>query len=167
VLLQRLQRWRVRLGFISAVAVLALARPTVRSLLVGAAIAATGEAVRIWAAGHLEKSREVTKSGPYRLSRHPLYVGSSVMGVGLAVAANAWVPALLVGAYLAATLTAAIRNEESYLRRMFGGEYEGYATGAVDRRRRFSVSRAVRNREYRSVAGLVVIIGLLALKLAW
>ena len=33
------------------------------------AVAALGEALRIWAAGHLNKSREVTSSGPYRGSR--------------------------------------------------------------------------------------------------
>ena len=39
-----------------------------------------GEALRIWAAGHLEKGREVTASGPYRWTRHPLYLGSTIIG---------------------------------------------------------------------------------------
>ena len=45
-----------------------LARPTPRSLAIGGAIALVGEMVRIWAAGHLEKGREVTQSGPYRIT---------------------------------------------------------------------------------------------------
>ena len=53
-----------------------------------ASVALAGEALRIWAAGHLNKSREVTSSGPYRWFAHPLYVGSSVMGVGLAIASG-------------------------------------------------------------------------------
>ncbi len=54
----------------------------------GRRCAIAGEALRIWAAGHLNKSREVTSSGPYRWFAHPLYVGSSIMGVGLAVASG-------------------------------------------------------------------------------
>ena len=67
-----LTRRRVALGFALAAIVLWLAQPTIRSMIVGAAIAVVGESLRIWAAGHVEKSREVTRSGPYRLTRHPL-----------------------------------------------------------------------------------------------
>ena len=85
-LVRRLARYRVRLGFIAAAAALWLAQPTTTSLAAGAAIALAGEGLRIWAAGHLEKGREVTASGPYRLSRHPLYLGSALIGAGFAVA---------------------------------------------------------------------------------
>ena len=44
-----------------------------------------GECLRLWAAGHLEKSKEVTRSGPYRHTRHPLYLGSSIIGIGIAL----------------------------------------------------------------------------------
>jgi protein-S-isoprenylcysteine O-methyltransferase Ste14 len=83
-----LARYRVAVGSVMAVATLWLARPTPRSLVLGAGMAAIGSAIRIWAAGHVEKSREVTSSGPYRLTRHPLYLGSTVLGLGVAVAAN-------------------------------------------------------------------------------
>jgi protein-S-isoprenylcysteine O-methyltransferase Ste14 len=138
------------------------------SLAAGAAIACAGEAVRVWAAGHLEKAREVTRSGPYRLVRHPLYVGSSLMGAGFVVAARDLVVAVIVAAYLGLMLTAAIRSEERFLRQRFGDEYERYAAGqAVDVDRRFSVERAWRNREYRAVAGLVAVLGLLWGKAMW
>jgi protein-S-isoprenylcysteine O-methyltransferase Ste14 len=164
-LVRRLARWRVPLGFLSALVVLVLAHPTRVSLLAGAAVAGLGELLRIWAAGHLEKSREVTKSGPYRFTRHPLYVGSSIMGVGLVVAANHVVVAWIVFLYLLGTISAAVRNEEAFLRQQFGPEYDAYARGAVrDVSRRFSLERAMRNREYRAVLGLVLVLALLALK---
>jgi protein-S-isoprenylcysteine O-methyltransferase Ste14 len=50
--------------------------------MIGAAIAVIGESIRAGAAGHLEKSKEVTQSGPYRYTRHPLYLGSSLIGIG-------------------------------------------------------------------------------------
>ena len=54
-----------------------------RSLAIGMSVAACGEAMRIWAAGHLRQvARGHRRPGPYRWFAHPLYVGSSVMGVG-------------------------------------------------------------------------------------
>ncbi len=164
----RLARLRVPLGFLSGAVVLWLAHPTWPLLAFGGVVACVGEAIRVWAAGHLEKSREVTKSGPYRWSRHPLYVGSAVMGGGVAIASGTPVVAVLVATYLIATVTAAIRTEEAFLRRAFGGEYDAYSAGWVtDDVRRFSLARAVANREYRAVAGLAAGLGLLALKAAF
>jgi protein-S-isoprenylcysteine O-methyltransferase Ste14 len=157
-----LARFRVALGFVFGVLVLVLAEPTAQSLLVGMSIAAGGEAIRIWAAGHLRKSREVTVSGPYRWAAHPLYVGSSVMGVGLAIASASVVVAVLIAVYLVGTLTAAIKSEEAFLRRTFGDQYDLYRKGVAARRRergaaaarRFSMAQAIANREYRAIAGL-------------
>src|SRR5216683_430178 len=92
---------RVPLGFACAVLVLWLAEPTGSSLLLGGLIAGVGEALRIWAAGHLNKSREVTSSGPYRWLAHPLYIGSSIIGAGLAVASDSVVVTVIVAVYLA------------------------------------------------------------------
>src|SRR5213593_1183454 len=124
-----LARRRVPLGFIAGALVFWLAAPTAASLLVGTSIAVSGEAIRIWAAGHLNKSREVTASGPYRWFAHPLYVGSSVMGLGLAIACASITVAVLIAAYLTVTLTAAVRSEEAFLRRKFGDRYGRYRRG--------------------------------------
>jgi protein-S-isoprenylcysteine O-methyltransferase Ste14 len=156
---------RVFLGFVAGAAALWLARPTPRTLAIGAGIAIAGELLRIWAAGHLEKSREVTMSGPYRWTRHPLYAGSSVMGLGLAIGANSLVVVALVAAYLMLTLGAAVRAEEAHLTEKFGGAYPAYRRGEGPHvSRRFSLARVVRNREYRALAGLVAALALLAWK---
>jgi hypothetical protein len=163
---RRLARARVPLGFAFGIVVLWLATPTPRTLLIGLPIAIMGEALRVWAAGHLEKSREVTQSGPYRLFRHPLYVGSSVMGIGLAVAAGSIAVAALVVIYLVATLSAAVRTEEAFLRSRFGGDYDAYRDGrsATPVVRRFSLERALRNREYRAIIGVLLVAALLCAK---
>ena len=115
--ISRVARLRVPLGFLCAVVVLWLAVPTRVSLAVGAVIAVVGEALRIWAAGHLNKSREVTSSGPYRFFAHPLYVGSSVMALGVAVASSSVIVGVVIALYMGATITAAIRHEEAFIRR--------------------------------------------------
>ena len=141
----------------------AVRRP--QSLALGAAVAIAGELVRIWAAGHLEKGREVTMSGPYRLTRHPLYLGSTIIGAGLVIASASVVVGVLVVGYLAITLGAAIATEEAHLTKKFGGAYSAYREGrASEVERRFSLSRAMGNREYRAVIGLVVALALLSWK---
>lgn len=172
-LTRRLARWRVPLGFVFAAAVLGLAQPTGRTLAVGSVVALLGEALRIWAAGHLNKSREVTASGPYQWFAHPLYVGSSVMGVGLAVASGSVIVAMLIVVYLAVTIGAAISSEEAFLRGKFGQEYEQYRRGDAGPRdlaaktRPFSVQQALANREYRAVAGLLGAVLVLCAKAAY
>ena len=164
-MIAKLARLRVALGFVFGVAVLWLAQPTGWTLAVGTSIALVGECLRVWAAGHLNKAREVTTSGPYRWFAHPLYVGSSIMGVGLAVVSGSAVVAALIALYLTVTLTAAIKSEEAFLRRTFGDRYDQYRGGAPDgQRRRFSIAQALANREYRAITGLAMAVLLLALK---
>jgi len=164
-LVRVLSRYRVALGGLMAVATVWLAAPTAASLGLGALITVVGEALRVWAAGHVEKSLEVTSSGPYRYTRHPLYLGSTIIGIGIAVAAaHLWLGLAIVG-YLASTLTAARRAEEAHLREKFGAAYDQYAARTAPMSARaFSWGRAWRNREHHALAGLLGGLSLLALK---
>jgi protein-S-isoprenylcysteine O-methyltransferase Ste14 len=159
-----LARLRVTLGFVFGAATFVLAQPSQRSIAIGMTVAALGELVRIWAAGHLIKGQEVTSSGPYRWVAHPMYVGSSVMGIGLAIACASIPVALLIVLYLSMTLTAAVRNEEAFLRDKFGDQYDRYRRGTADPGRPFSAKQAIANREHRAVIGLAVVMLLLILK---
>jgi protein-S-isoprenylcysteine O-methyltransferase Ste14 len=163
---RRLARLRVPLGFVTSAIVVGLATPTWRSWTIGLVIALGGEAFRVWAAGHLEKSREVTRSGPYRLTRHPLYVGSTIIAIGVVVAAKSAAVAGLAAIYMGATIAAAIRTEEAFLRDAFGPTYDEYrGSRAEPMRRAFSWSRAMRNREYRALSGVLIGFALLALRI--
>ena len=165
-LTESLARRRVALGFLAAVAVLLLARPTPLSWWIGLVVAGVGEAIRIWAAGHLEKGREITRSGPYRWSRHPLYVGSSIIAAGIVIASRSVPVGIVTAFYMGATITAAIRTEEAFLSERFGDAYDRYReSGGDPMPRGFSVARAIRNREYRAVAGLAAGFALLALRM--
>ena len=158
-------RLRVPLGFVCAAVAFWLARPTPRSLVLGMSVAAIGELIRVWAAGHIDKGREVTRSGPYRYMRHPLYAGSTIMGLGFMIAARSLPAAIVVSVYLVVALVSAARAEEAVLDARFGGEYAAYREGrAMPSDRPFSLARVIANREYRAVIGLVVACGLLYLR---
>jgi hypothetical protein len=175
-----LARLRVALGFVFGAVVLWLAQPSGRTILAGGLVAAAGECLRVWASGHLNKAREVTASGPYRWLAHPLYVGSSIMGAGLAIASASAIVSGLIALYLVTTLTAAVRSEEAFLRARFGDRYDEYRrgkaggsasaaaggvrAGGIGAGRRFSLAQAMANREPRALAGLGVAILLLVLK---
>ena len=164
----QLARRRVALGFVAALVGVIVARPTWTSWTVGLLVACAGEAIRVWAAGHIEKGREVTMSGPYRWMRHPLSVGSSVMAAGVMLAARSPALAVVATIYMAATIAAAVTSEEAHLRQKFGAAYDRYARaeGAAVRRS-FSLQRAMRNREYRAASGLAAGFAILALKVAF
>jgi uncharacterized membrane protein len=164
-LAEALARRRVPLGFACGILVIWLARPTPRSLIFGGVIAVAGELVRIWAAGHLEKGLEVTQSGPYRLSRHPLYIGSVIIGAGAAVASARVTSVVVIAAYLAMTIGSAIRTEEAAMRSTFGEQYDAYVRSPTrSAGRPFSLKRAIRNKEHRAVAGLAAVAAILAVK---
>ena len=72
------------------------------------------------------KSTKLVTSGPFRLSRNPIYVGNVLLLLALAlIFANAWF-------ILFALLTAlciqkfAVEREEQHLLAVFGAEYETY-----------------------------------------
>ena len=165
---KKLARWRVPLGFATFLAAFLLSSPTTATYVAGLLIALTGQALRVWAAGHIEKSREVTRSGPYRHIRHPLYVGSVLMGTGFVVASASVWTAVLAVAYFTVTYVAAVRSEEATLDEKFDGEYSAYREGratdaSAPATRRFSLDRAFKmNREGRSLTGFVVAFALLA-----
>jgi protein-S-isoprenylcysteine O-methyltransferase Ste14 len=157
-------RFRVTLGFLVGAVCFWLARPSWPTIVAGAMIAVPGEILRLWAAGHIEKGREITRSGPYRFVRHPLYLGSTIMAVGFAVAAGNGLVVALVAIYMGLTLLAATRTEERALDQKFDGAYSAYREGrALPLARRFSWPRVIRNREYRSAAGVCLGFALLAL----
>ena len=163
--LQRVARLRVTLGFVVAGVAFWFATPSWGSRVVGALFAAVGETVRVWAAGHIRKGQEVTCSGPYRITRHPLYLGSFVIGIGFViVAASVLVAGVIVG-YLVVMLSVAVAFEEATLRQTFGTEYDRYAAGQLEASdRRFSLSLAVENGEFQTVLGFAAALGVLALK---
>src|SRR3954453_10940580 len=72
-----------------------------------------------------DRGHTVISSGPYRLVRHPMYVGSSLMYPGTALMlASKW--ALLLSAVMAVLLLVRTALEDRTLRRELAG-YEQYA----------------------------------------
>jgi len=140
--------------------VVALARPRPWSLAAGLALGLLGEAMRLWAAGHIEKTRVLATGGPYAHTRNPLYLGSMLMAAGLALAAATPWAALAAAVYFLAFYPAAIRGEAAFLALRFPEPYAEWARAvpvflprlrpAGPRASHFSWERVRANREWRT-----------------
>jgi protein-S-isoprenylcysteine O-methyltransferase Ste14 len=176
---ERLVRLRVPLTWALGLTAIALARPTPRLLVMGFLVAALGEALRIWSAGHLIKGGEVTQSGPYAWTRNPLYLGSSLMGLGFSVAAGRWELLVFLIAFLFAVYRPVIKTEARKLAERFPEAYERYAKavplflprpwrkGTGKGGRRFSWMRVRANREVKTIGGWLAVAILLWVKMKW
>lgn len=170
------RRIRVPLGFVLAVLYVWLARPTGRSIVVGALIAIPGILLRALASGHVKKNEELTTSGPYAYTRNPLYLGSLIMAVGFALAARSlWILALMLAMFFAIYLPV-IRSEETFLRQKFAG-FDEYARNVPRLFLRLtpfgngsgSFSRGLyqQHREYNAILGTAAVMAALVAKLWW
>lgn len=172
------RRMRVPLGFVLAVLYWWLAHPALWSILCGSGIAAAGLGVRAYASGYVRKNESLTTTGPYALTRNPLYLGSIIMAAGFAVTARSWLVLVLLCVMFFAVYLPVIRGEEAYLRSQFPefAEYERKVPRLLPRlaellaqrqpsSAQFSRDLYLQHREYQALAGTLALILLVALKL--
>jgi hypothetical protein len=167
-------RLRVPAGWAVGVLALALARPTPESLLIGLPFVLVGEVIRVWASGHIDKTRQLATGGPYAHTRNPLYLGSVLIAAGIVVAAaSPWV-ALGAAAYLIAFYPSVMREEARFLAGKFSSAYAEWAaavplflprlTPGGPRASKFDGARVRANREWRTAVALPLLALLLFLR---
>ena len=72
-------------------------------------------------------SSALVTTGPFRFSRNPMYVGLTLLYVGVAIWVNTVWPLLFLPGILIVMHYGVIVREEAYLERIFGDEYRQYA----------------------------------------
>ena len=117
--------------------VFGLAAPFGRSMAGGALLMAAGFVWMAWAWWHFRRAATplpptarptmLVDEGPYRFGRNPMYLGMTVMMLGLGLAAG--VPFMAIAALNFVAIVAAVHipHEEASMRRTFGGWYSDYA----------------------------------------
>lgn len=150
-------------------------KPTLFSIAAGFPLVVLGEAIRTWSSGHIRKNQELAVTGPYALTRNPLYLGNGVMGLGFALMARSgWLLLLFV---LCFTLIYrfTIRREEEKLSAMFGPQFALYAESVPRFFPRLSAWRqaetafdwglVLKHREHRTWLGIVVVLALMIVRM--
>jgi protein-S-isoprenylcysteine O-methyltransferase Ste14 len=167
-------RWRVRLGYPLAVAVLWFSRPTLMTIFYGGLVGVVGLWLRAYAAGYLHKQEILTVTGPYAHTRNPLYLGSAVLALGAGIAAQSWISASLLLVYFAIFYSAVMRREERELHAKHGAAFEVYA-GAVplflprltaaklsgESAGSFSLAQYKKNHEWQAAVGFLLLLAVL------
>jgi protein-S-isoprenylcysteine O-methyltransferase Ste14 len=173
-----LGRLRLLALFLFVAALIAVSRPTRGLLVAGAILAAAGELIRMWAAGHLRKSVRLAVSGPYAHTQNPLYLGRLLILTGLGVAAKSpyglnWIAlAIGYGIFFFYYIPRKLRVEGGRLERIHGEAYATYRAsvpilfpslrtypGGEDR---WSFAQMVRNQEPLVLLGLAAAFAWLA-----
>ncbi|MEZ5352011.1 MAG: methyltransferase [Bryobacteraceae bacterium] len=156
------QRLRVPLGFAMVALFGWYAQPEKWSLWAGVPVSLCGLWIRAWAAGHLAKNETLATTGPFAYVRNPLYLGTLIVALGLALAGRQIGLAALFAAAFVFVYLPAMELEEQHLRHLFP-EYGPYAeqvpmlmprgkSSYEGGRFRWSLYR--RNQEYQALAGL-------------
>ncbi|MCU1325820.1 MAG: putative protein-S-isoprenylcysteine methyltransferase-like protein [Bryobacterales bacterium] len=163
----RAARLRVPAGFVMLAAFGYFSRSTPESLQAGLPVSLGGLALRAWAAGHLRKNQKLATSGPYSFTRNPLYLGTLITALGLAMAGNSVGLGIFFAAVFVLVYLPAIELEEQHLMVILP-DYEAYAARVPllvpsipsdlgeDS---FSVAQYLKNEEYRALVGWLLAVG--------
>jgi len=161
-------------GFAFAALYSWLAKPSVTSICAGGVLIISGLAIRALASGHVRKNEQLTTSGPYGYTRHPLYLGSLIMASGFALAARSWWIALITALIFLIIYVPVVLAEETFLRQHFP-QFEDYAnsvprlwprlTSFTSGQGSFSWKLYSQHREYNALMGSATMLIALAVKL--
>lgn len=166
-------RARIPASILMALAIIIFAKPTQSSWLIGLVVIVLGEALRIWASGHIHKMAEVTQTGPYAMCRHPLYLGHLIIASGFCIVADSMLAFIIVTISFFIVYMPTWKNEENYLTEQFGETYSDFmkVTPALLPRwssrvfsGSFSWALVGQHREWNHVAGLLAgVVGMVIL----
>lgn len=179
-----IKRIRLKVMWLLVPVYFLLADPTVLSILAGLPLALAGGTLRAWAAGTIHKNKVLSTGGPYAYTRNPLYLGTFLLGLGVATASGqVWLVAVFV-AFFALVYTETIKREEARLASLFGVDFEVYRrrvprlfprpwrNAPVDgpnggpEAHRFRLGRYLGNREYQMLLGLAAVFMILSVMAA-
>ena len=102
-------------------------------VLIADILATIGLAYSVWGLAYLRRSfsiipeaRRLVTGGPYRITRHPVYLGEVITAIGVNLATAGWLSAIALAYFIACELMR-IRWEERILTSTFPNEYPAYA----------------------------------------
>jgi protein-S-isoprenylcysteine O-methyltransferase Ste14 len=168
-LLTVLSRWRIEVATVAAAALLVLAHPRTADIVDFLPLVAVGLALRTWAQGHLERRAHLTQTGPYARIRHPLYVGSFLLGLGLSLMGHVTALPVLYAAAFVVMYWPKMLREEHFQHARWGMEWDHYASrtgavlprvhpaGSVEGGTRFAWSRVRRSGEWKTWLGALTV----------
>jgi protein-S-isoprenylcysteine O-methyltransferase Ste14 len=187
----RVKNLRLRFAplYLAGLVLLVFVRPGAGDYALGTLAVVAGEGLRTWGAGHLVKTTSLTVTGPYAHLRHPLYLGTLLVGCGVGVMLSGWwmlgVLALFLPWFFLDYFPRKERSESARLQELYGEAFAQYraavpalvprlaawnptpaAARLFDSSRRWSLERYSQNNELGTMVGLVVLVAAFGVRTA-
>jgi len=134
---QKIRFWVVRLAVLACFPVILFTQsawsghPVMHPILksTGALLIVAAVLYRFWAILYIggRKNKQVIQDGPYSMSRHPLYFGTTIGAFGFGLLLGSLMMSLLLGVLALVILTATATREERFLRSEFGADYDAFS----------------------------------------
>lgn len=137
--------WRLALSYTGLVLLIYFAEPTPVSIAIGIVPIVLGQALRVWAAGHLIKNKRLTTTGPYAYVKNPLYVGAITILIGFCIVGMppwnlelSWsnrrliLYILFLAAFFLYYMPRKMKIEGDRLRKIYGDDYTRYEESVPD-----------------------------------
>ena len=119
--------------FVGGLLLILLAKPNLPGMIIGIFLVSVGEALRIWATGHIQKNEKLTHTGPYAYVKNTLYVGSILITIGFCILANSiYILAIATLMFCFHYIPYKKKIEGDRLRKIFGSQYVDYEEKVPD-----------------------------------
>jgi len=137
--------WRLALCYLGILVLIYFSEMTPVSLAIGLVPIVAGQALRVWAAGHLVKNKRLTTTGPYAYVKNPLYVGAITIVIGFCIVGMPpWNLSLtyrdprfllylvFLAAFFLYYMPRKMKIEGDRLRKIYGDDYTRYEKSVPD-----------------------------------
>ena len=137
--------WRLVLCYLGILVLIYFSKPTAKSFALGILLIAAGQALRVWAAGHLVKNKRLTTTGPYAYVKNPLYVGAITIVIGFCIVGMPpWnltlsprdprliLYVIFIAAFFLYYMPRKMKIEGDRLRAIYGDDYTRYEEAVPD-----------------------------------
>ncbi len=123
---KRLLRLRFAILYPLALVVVLYSRATVPSIRLGLCFIIPGVLLRLWSNSCAVKTEKLTTCGPYAFVRHPLYLGTLLILLGVVLLVQLYGIGLVALAAFAGAYVRTIGQEEKLLEGIYGEGYRVY-----------------------------------------
>lgn len=175
---ERVRRWgklRFAIVYPFGLFLLFFSYPTHSSFKISIGFIFAGLVIRLWSNGYAIKSDKLTTSGPYTFVRHPLYIGTMLIAIGIVIMLRTSYVGIIFIILMALSYYRTIKKEEKMLQDKFKDEYINYkkeVPAVIPRilpytkgeKWSFSFKRLIQSKEYKLFFWIIIVVIAFCLK---
>jgi protein-S-isoprenylcysteine O-methyltransferase Ste14 len=164
---------RVKFSVLITMIIIIISRPNYWSIAGGFLVSILGNLLRLWSSGYIKKEKVLASTGPYSLTRNPLYLGNFIIGAGFCLASWQILSIPIFILFFLLFYIPLIKNEERRMEEIFKEEYLDYKKKVpvffpnlkkFPKKDGFSIKNVIENKEWRGIISTLLFYFALSLK---